>query len=168
MRASVLALAVMVLAAGCGARAIRPRSTARIERTGRVTPAAVTSTTPEPPTEPHVDAPATWWSPYEALQARSSQEGRASYYADSLAGRPTASGEPYAPEERTAASRTLPFGTIVRVVRLETGASVIVRVNDRGPFGDRDRIIDLSRSAAEALGMLRVGVTRVRVEVLSE
>ncbi len=93
-------------------------------------------------------------------------EGRVSYYADRFEGRSTASGEPYRARELTAASRDLPFGTIVRVVRVDTGASVVVRVNDRGPFGDRGRILDLSRAAAEALDMIRAGVIEVRAEIL--
>ncbi|NMC69457.1 MAG: septal ring lytic transglycosylase RlpA family protein, partial [Myxococcales bacterium] len=89
-----------------------------------------------------------------------------SYYSDTLAGNPTASGEPYDPAALTAAHRTLPFGTRVRVTRLDDERSVEVRINDRGPFGRRDRIIDLSRAAAERLGMIRAGVIRVRIEVL--
>ena len=92
--------------------------------------------------------------------------GKASYYADSLAGRSTASGEPYDPKLHSAAHRKLPFGTVVRVTRQDTGAVTYVRVNDRGPFGSRDRVIDLSRAAAEELEMLRAGVVPVRVEVL--
>jgi len=93
-------------------------------------------------------------------------EGRASYYADRFEGRSTASGEPYRARELTAASRDLPFGTIIRVVRVDTGASVIVRVNDRGPFGDHGRILDLSRAAAESLDMIRAGVIEIRAEIL--
>lgn len=92
--------------------------------------------------------------------------GRASYYADSLAGNATASGEPYVPSELTAASRDLAFGTVLRVTRVDTGASVEVRVNDRGPFGDHSRILDLSRAAAERLDMIRAGVVEISVEVL--
>jgi len=92
--------------------------------------------------------------------------GRASYYHDSLAGNRTASGERYDPTAFTAASRTLPFGTELRVTRVDTGATVDVRVNDRGPFGRRTRILDLSRAAAERLDMIRAGVVRVRVRVL--
>lgn len=95
-------------------------------------------------------------------------EGRASYYADSLAGNHTANGDIYDPTKLTAASRDLPFGTIVRVVRVDTGASVVVRVNDRGPFGDRRRILDLSRAAAERLDMIRAGVITIRAEILEE
>jgi rare lipoprotein A len=93
-------------------------------------------------------------------------EGRASYYADRFEGRSTASGEPYRASALTAASRDLPFGTIVRVVRVDTGASVVVRVNDRGPFGDHRRILDLSRAAAEQLDMIRAGVIEIRAEIL--
>jgi rare lipoprotein A len=94
-------------------------------------------------------------------------EGRASYYADSLAGNRTASGERYDPKALTAAHRDLPFGTRVRVVRQDNRKSVVVRINDRGPFGKRARIIDLSRAAAEQIDMVRAGVVQVRVEVLA-
>lgn len=92
--------------------------------------------------------------------------GMASYYADSLAGNHTANGEIYDPRRRTAASRDLPFGTIVRVIRRDTGRSVIVRINDRGPFANRRRILDLSRAAAEELEMTEVGVIKIKAEVL--
>lgn len=95
-------------------------------------------------------------------------EGRVSYYSDRLAGNHTANGDIYDPELYTAASRDLPFGTIVRVVRADDGRAVTVRVNDRGPFGDRRRILDLSRAAAEQLGMIREGVIQVRAEILLE
>lgn len=108
------------------------------------------------------DAPA----PRDDRPALEVLEGRASYYADRFEGRSTASGEPYRGSELTAASRDLPFGTIVRVVRVDTGASVIVRVNDRGPFGDHRRILDLSRAAAEQLDMIRAGVIEIRAEIL--
>jgi rare lipoprotein A len=98
--------------------------------------------------------------------ALSTQMGEASYYSDSLAGRSTASGEPYDPTRFTAAHRKLPFGTVLRVVRVDDGRSVYVKVNDRGPFGKRNRILDLSRSAAETLGMMRAGVTQIRLEVV--
>lgn len=97
--------------------------------------------------------------------------GRASYYSDASAGRSTASGEPYDPQAFTAASRDLPFDTRVRVTRVDAEgndlASVVVRINDRGPHRDRRRILDLSRAAAERLDMIRAGVVRIRAEVLS-
>lgn len=93
-------------------------------------------------------------------------DGEATYYSDKLTGRKTASGERYDPGALTAAHRTLRFGTQVRVVRVDTGRAVIVRITDRGPFGKPSRIIDLSKAAARELDMLRAGVVRVRVEVL--
>lgn len=90
--------------------------------------------------------------------------GLASYYADSLAGRRTASGERYTPTDMTAAHRTLPFGTLVEV-RRDDGRTVVVRVNDRGPH-KRDRIIDLSRRAAEELGIVRAGVALVSLRIV--
>ena len=93
-------------------------------------------------------------------------EGGASYYSDARAGRPTASGAPYRPTELIAAHRALPFGTRLRVTNLENDQSVEVRVIDRGPVVG-GRIIDLSRSAAERIGMIRAGHVRVRIEVLS-
>ncbi len=99
-------------------------------------------------------------------------EGRASYYSDALAGRSTASGEPYDPRAFTAASRDLPFGTRVRVTRVDgegnAMATVVVRINDRGPHRDRRRILDLSRAAAEQLDMIRAGVVQIRAEILAD
>lgn len=103
---------------------------------------------------------------YRDAPALETLTGRASYYSDRLAGRSTASGEPYRTTEFTAASRDLRFGTILRVTREDTGAVTYARVNDRGPFGDRRRIVDLSRAAAEELDMIRAGVVSVRVEIV--
>jgi len=92
--------------------------------------------------------------------------GFASYYANSLAGNPTASGAPYDPRLYSAAHRTLPFGTRLRVTRTDAKLPpVCVTVNDRGPFRGRRRIVDLSRRAAEQLEMIGEGVVPVRVEV---
>lgn len=74
-------------------------------------------------------------------------------YADSLAGNPTSSGKPYNPRLLTAAHRSLPFGTIVKVVHSRTYKSVDVVINDRGPYAD-NRVIDLSRAAAQAVGIV--------------
>jgi rare lipoprotein A len=93
------------------------------------------------------------------------QHGRASYYGDSLAGHKTASGERYDPRAFTAAHRSLAFGTVIRVIRADTGAFVLVRVTDRGPFV-RGRILDLSRAAAAKIRMLRSGVVDVKLEVV--
>jgi rare lipoprotein A len=89
----------------------------------------------------------------------------ASWYGLEEEGRATASGEPMDPERFTAAHKTLPFGTLIRVTDLDTDRSVMVVVNDRGPFVD-GRIVDLSYGAAKALGMARRGVAPVRLEVM--
>lgn len=95
-------------------------------------------------------------------------EGRASYYHDSLAGNRTASGQRYRPDQLTAAHRKLPFGTRLRIRRADAPDAplVCVTVNDRGPFAGPGRVVDLSRRAAEHLGMLRAGVVPVRAEVV--
>lgn len=103
---------------------------------------------------------------YDGKKALSTLKGKATYYADSLAGNHTANGDVYDPQDFTAAHKKLPFGTIVRVVRVDTGAETYARVNDRGPFGPADRIIDVSKAAAQELEMLRSGVVEVRVEVV--
>jgi rare lipoprotein A len=92
--------------------------------------------------------------------------GIASYYARSLEGRPTASGEPYDHDALTAAHKTLPFGTRLRVTNPANGRSVVVVVNDRGPFAG-NRVLDLSGAAARALGMIEDGTVRVTAEVLN-
>jgi rare lipoprotein A len=94
-------------------------------------------------------------------------EGRASWYGAEFAGRRTANGEIYDPSQLTAAHKTLPFGTFVRVTNPNSGASVVVRINDRGPFKP-GRVIDVSRAAAEQLGMIGPGTLVVRLELVSE
>jgi rare lipoprotein A len=89
--------------------------------------------------------------------------GMASFYGPRWAGRRTASGNRYRPGEMTAAHRTLPFGSMVRVTNLANGYTVIVTINDRGPR-DRSRIIDVSRAAADVLDFVSAGVTRVKIE----
>jgi rare lipoprotein A len=95
------------------------------------------------------------------------QTGLATYYSDKLAGHKTYCGELYDPKLLTAAHRKLPMGTWVEVRRVDTGTTVRVRVNDRGPWGDDRRIIDLSREAARRLGMLGEGVVHVEIRVVS-
>ncbi len=91
--------------------------------------------------------------------------GVASYYADEFNGKKTSNGEIFDMNGYTAAHRTLPFGTKVLVTNLKNGKSVIVRINDRGPFAE-DRIIDLSKAAAEAIGMISDGVAEVEIKVI--
>lgn len=95
------------------------------------------------------------------------ESGIASYYHDRFQGRTTASGERFDQRAYSAAHRTLPFGTMIRVTRLDTGKSVVVVVNDRGPF-KKGRVVDLSRRAARDLDMVEKGLIRVKVEVLDQ
>lgn len=113
----------------------------------------VTVLPPPPPAEPPPEV------------GRTVDAGQASYYGDELAGNPTASGERFDPNGLTAAHRTLPLGSRVRVVNERTGESVVVRVNDRGPFA-HGRVLDVSERAAREIGMLRRGTARVRIELL--
>lgn len=91
--------------------------------------------------------------------------GTASWYGGKFHGRKTANGERYNMHELTAAHRSLPFGTMVRVINETNGQSVIVRINDRGPFVG-NRVIDLSHQAASQIGMVNAGVARVKLEIL--
>ncbi|MDO9369005.1 MAG: septal ring lytic transglycosylase RlpA family protein [Sphingopyxis sp.] len=91
--------------------------------------------------------------------------GMASYYGNELAGNRTASGERFDPAQLTAAHRSLPFGSMVRVTNTSNGDSVIVRINDRGPFS-HGRIIDVSTAAAREIGMHRSGTARVKLALL--
>lgn len=94
------------------------------------------------------------------------QRGLASWYGKRFRGRRTASGERFNPKELTAAHRTLPLGSHAKVTCLKTGKSIIVTINDRGPFSSH-RVIDLSREAAKKLGMISMGVAQVEVEPVS-
>ena len=93
------------------------------------------------------------------------ESGQASYYSDYYQNRPTASGELYNHEKKTAAHRELPFGSNVKVTNVNNGESVIVRINDRGPYVD-GRIIDLSRSAFSDIGSISSGTLAVEIEVV--
>ncbi len=91
------------------------------------------------------------------------ETGVASYYHDKFAGRPTANGEKYQPQQLTAAHKKLPFGTQVKVTNLSNGKSVVVRINDRGPH-TKGRVLDLSKKAAQNLDMIRSGTAKVKLE----
>lgn len=96
-------------------------------------------------------------------------KGKAIWYGGAWHGKPTASGEKFDKEQLTAAHRSLPFGTRVRVINLENDHQVVVRINDRGPFGsDRRRIIDVSEAAARELDFAGHGEIKVRLEVLED
>ena len=141
MRRAVLALTVglLGLGTGCATRAAKPPE-----------PPAGARPTPKPAPAP--DEPARGYL----------GEGIASYYGPGLHGRPTASGERFNQNAMTAAHRKLPFGTCLRVVNMENGRSVDVRVNDRGPYKE-GRIVDVSLAAAKKLGLVDKGLARVRL-----
>ena len=106
-----------------------------------------------------------WYYPERNLQY--DETGIASWYGDEFAGRLTANGEIFDPEQITAAHKTLPMPSVVRVTNLDNGRSLVVRLNDRGPYV-AGRIIDLSRASARLLGFEEQGTARVRVQILAE
>ena len=96
------------------------------------------------------------------------ERGQAGWYGDRYHGRKTASGERFDQNALTAAHRTLPFGTMVEVKNLDNGRTVTVRINDRGPFGRKTRIIDVSRAAAGELDMVSSGVAPVELRIVGQ
>lgn len=129
-----------------------------------VTVAASTACTPAatpPASEPQPPA-----KPPEPAFRSGIQRGYATWYGGRLAGRRMASGEVFDPRAMTAAHRTLPLGTWVEVTCIATGRRVRVRITDRGPFGRADRIIDLSRAAADQLGIRARGIALVALHVV--
>jgi rare lipoprotein A len=137
-----LLLTSLLLVASCASQQPQPA------------PAAVVAPSPPPPAPPP-----------RTSRAQPSKTVRASYQGKQAAGRPTASGEPYDPDELTAASKTLPIGSVVLVTNPANGKSVKVRINDRGPHV-RGRSLDLSKRAAEELGITEKGVARLKVKRL--
>ncbi len=103
-----------------------------------------------------------FWASFSFVFAQES--GIATYYGSAWQGRRTASGEPYNTQRYTAAHKTYPFGTLLKVTHLDKKKAVVVRVIDRGPFG-KGRIIDLADIAAGELGILRAGIADVQVEI---
>src|ERR1700722_17887256 len=155
------------------------RSLAAVVGFGLLLAACASPTAPPPPPRPVAKAPApagvykvgapyqidgVWYYPGE--QPDYDETGIASWYGPTFYGKYTANGELYDGDALTAAHRTLPMPVNVRVTNLENGKSIIVRVNDRGPYA-RGRIIDLSRHAAELLDVVRSGTARVRVTYIS-
>ena len=120
-----------------------------------------TEETPLNPTTPALPIA----TPAEKPRVKSTSSGQASWYGPGFYGNRTASGEVLRPGTLTAAHRTLPFGTEVRVTNMGNGRSAIVRINDRGPFHS-NRVIDLAHGAASNLGLISSGVANVKLEVL--
>jgi rare lipoprotein A (peptidoglycan hydrolase) len=122
-------------------------------------------TTPPKPAPSTVAPPAPAKGP--ETSGRFVQEGMAAWYGTKFNGRKTASGERFNMQKCTAAHRTLPFNSLVKVTNLKNKASVVVRINDRGPFV-KSRIIDLSRAAARKIGLDKTGTAPVRIELAEE
>jgi len=95
-----------------------------------------------------------------------SETGIAIFYSDKMQGRPVTTGEKYDKNALTAAHRTFPLGTMVKVTNLKNNKSIVVRINDRGPHGSKERIIDLSGRAAQDLDMIKDGKAKVKLEVV--
>lgn len=161
-----IAAALLGLAPLAASSAAAPAGPATVEP---ATSAAVIELVPLQPTtevtapaiaEAQAPAPS---APQEAIVGR----GTASYYAAKFDGRRTASGERFDNAAMTAAHRTLPFGTLVRVTNVANGKSVIVRINDRGPFS-AGRMIDVSRAAASELGLVARGHGMVELAVIGD
>lgn len=156
-------LGLMPLAASSAAA---PDATAA--RVDAATSAAVIELVPvQPGTEVTAPAPALEEPAPSAPQETVIGRGSASYYAARFHGQRTASGERFDNNEMTAAHRTLPFGSLVRVTNPANGRSVVVRINDRGPF-TRGRMIDVSRAAAEELGLVARGHATVELALVAD
>ena len=173
----VLLLTCAAFAVSAPARADSPHSGAEIrsvpEQLLPATPAAPIEAEAELPAaaEPDAAAPAEnapHGIPAEEAEAAFERigEGVASYYGHELAGNRTANGERFDPNGMTAAHRTLPMGSKLRVTNKSNGKSVIVRINDRGPFA-RGRVLDVSLGAAKKIGMVRSGTARVLIDRIS-
>ena len=153
--AAVVLMAAVSLLGACAPAAVQAQAPGAVAA-GTMADAA-TSPAAKPELRAVVAAP---------RQTATSESGLASWYGPGFAGRLTANGEVFDPSELTAAHKGLEFNTLVRVHNLENGRSVVVRINDRGPFKP-GRIIDLSRAGAEAIGMIGSGVARVQLELLT-
>lgn len=149
-RATLLVLSLILLCAGCGGR--KP-----VARRPPPSQPPSTTTTPAPKPQP---------LPPPAVPGQYHEEGIASWYGVPYHGRRAANGEIYDMHKMTAAHRTLPFDTVVRVTNARNGRTTEVRINDRGPFVE-GRIIDLSFAAAQAVDMVGAGTAPVRLELLS-
>ena len=177
-RVSALVLMAAVISSqGCGIISDAPN---RVVSTRGVSPSESQTGNPssdKPPTHtlpreiPPIakipSPPETEQAPPATSQPTMMETGVASWYGPKFHNKLTASGEVFNQEKFTAAHQTLPWGSRVKVTNLANGKSVDVRINDRGPFG-KGRIIDVSRAAARALGMVGRGITTVRVEWLSD
>ena len=152
LRTVIAVLAIAAIVAGCAQQAVVPEPAPA--------PPPTPTPAPSPPPPPAVPAPRPQNEPGEV------ERGRVSLYGPDFAGKTTANGETFNPDGLTMAHRTLPFGTRVRVTNLENQRSVVVTVNDRGPFV-AGRIADLSLGAARQIGMVASGVVDAILEVIA-
>lgn len=163
----ITALAILTLLTACSSptKPVVP-SKNKVPATQHA-PAKPIQAAPAPRKTPRIEQPAQ--RPQPAARKQPSAiflaEGAASYYGKRFHGRKTASGERFDMHQFTAAHKKLPFGSRVRVTNLHNNRSVVVTINDRGPYSKK-RIIDLSKAAAKRIGMIKAGIVNVRVEVL--
>jgi rare lipoprotein A len=165
-RALALALIGLIAAApaqaiGGPAQAIDVDSSARLKSLDHTVEALAAA--PEAAIAPDAAAPDSTVVPSQTFEPAG--QGEASYYGAELAGNRTASGERFNPAAFTCAHRSLPLGSMLRVTNLANGRSVVVRVNDRGPFA-HSRIIDVSLAAAREIGLVRTGRGQVRLDLI--
>ena len=186
MKVTLAGVIILLAVVGCSSQPSKPQPPRAAPPPVEIQPPAPTTTvTPPPPTNidqipdavPRIEPRSTRGNPvvYEVFGKRYfvlaaaegyRERGVASWYGPTFHARPTSSGEPYDMYAMTAAHKTLPIPAYVRVTNLGNGRSVVVRVNDRGPFVD-NRIIDLSYTAAHKLDMTRAGTAFVEVEVIT-
>jgi rare lipoprotein A len=160
-----LASAFAILgAAGCSHHTYSPPPPAQIPTQQPLPPSSRTPAGQLPPSPPSGPPPAIERRP--AVPGEYVEEGVASWYGIPFNGHRTSNGEIYDMHQMTAAHRTLPFGTVVRVTNLNNGKQTEVRINDRGPFV-ANRVIDLSLAAAQAIEMIGTGTAPVRLEILA-
>ena len=162
-----LACACAIVTFGCGGRkpVVGNRPTAPVSTPEATEEEAKRSTSAEVQPKPNITPPRRS-RPADSASAIYTEEGNASWYGAPFHGRKASNGEIYDMNKLTAAHRTLPFDSVVRVTNLSNGKSTTVRITDRGPFVD-NRIIDLSRAAAQEIESIGPGVVPVRIEVLS-
>jgi rare lipoprotein A len=163
---SLIPVLLLLMLCSC-AKSVPPSPPAPYPKAGTQAPAP--SRTPAQSAPPATQRPYTvFGKTYQPLPSAHGyiEEGVASWYGPDFHGRSTACGERYDMHSMTAAHRILPMHTQVRVVNLENGRSIVLRINDRGPFA-KERIIDLSYAAARELDIVRRGTARVRVESLN-
>lgn len=150
-----IGVSLLVLLTGCAGRSPAPQKNI---------PDTIRAAVPPQPTQPPYQIDGTWYYPIPSAEGFI-EEGKASYYGAKFNGKRTANGERVVANDMTAAHKTLPMGTYVKVVNLANHRSTIVRINDRGPFV-KGRVIDVSRKAAEKLGLIEAGVAAVRIEAV--